>query len=511
MLISGVAVGYENEKVEAPDTNIPKPKKFFKSRNSDQSDNPPTIHTGKADSYGSNKRVKNSSPEKQTSSKVSTSRKFFTSKNSSTEKTVLSSNVNNNVKRDESKPPIVLRICRGKSQLLSDSDESESTPTPSSTPSTSAITSPRATKDTSITTTASTTPQRKPGNIRITRSARRSMQQDPGSSPATADTPGETFSALFTSPKKDVDLCPEYIPAEEYELERKALYDSLLKPNSPKESATSTENIDPFNCNPDTLNEEPATTFAKSEEADNSDEVSIKSPSEEVCLEEVKETITIEGDKETEDTPLETVAEPMDISLSPKDEDKDYQKIDDPIISNQDSDEVEANFFENPLKKPKIDDYSTDSDSDSSVPNIIRRRSPRNKDKTKNFPIEKHKEEILDKILDLPAEPLAPVKLVISKKKGSIFKSRSMVTDATKKRRALYKHKWSGSDENKDSNQKNMGDGKDGTSIYNDFEFNDDPLTRVTTGYDSDTSSEITGVKCTKSDKGVRCIFFSLI
>lgn len=89
--------------------------------------------------------------------------------------------------------------------MLNDSDESESTPTPSSTPSTSTVTSPRALRETS-----------RPANCRITRSARRSMQQDPSSSPATADTPGE-FS-LFTSPKAANDLSPVYIPAEKYEL-----------------------------------------------------------------------------------------------------------------------------------------------------------------------------------------------------------------------------------------------------------------------------------------------------
>lgn len=44
-------------------------------------------------------------------------KKFFSSKNNNcgvgTEKTVLGSNVNN-VKKGETKPPIVLRICRGK-------------------------------------------------------------------------------------------------------------------------------------------------------------------------------------------------------------------------------------------------------------------------------------------------------------------------------------------------------------------------------------------------------------
>lgn len=64
------------------------------------------------------------------------------------------------------------------------------------------------------------------------------MQQDPGGSPATADTPGE-FS-LFSSPKRDVDydLSPQYIPAEKYELERKAMYDNLLRPNSPRKEET---------------------------------------------------------------------------------------------------------------------------------------------------------------------------------------------------------------------------------------------------------------------------------
>lgn len=41
--------------------------------------------------------------------------------------------------------------------------------------------------------------------------------------------------------------------------------------------------------------------------------------------------------------------------------------------------------------------------------------------------IEKNKDKILDKILEKPPEP-PPVKLVISKKKGSIFKSRALVS-----------------------------------------------------------------------------------
>lgn len=66
------------------------------------------------------------------------------------------------------------------------------------------------------------------------------MQQDPNSSPATADTATE-FASLFSSPKKDIDLSPQYIPAEKYELERKAMYDNLLGSVSPRREESTEE------------------------------------------------------------------------------------------------------------------------------------------------------------------------------------------------------------------------------------------------------------------------------
>lgn len=221
----------ENEKsltstVVAKEVSAPRPKKFFKSRDPPEAGSASSIPKPAEQTYSNaskKTRISNASPEKElkVSRTGATPKKFFSSKNNCAEKTVLSANVNNSQKRAESKPPIVLRICRGKSQLLNDSDESESTPTPSSTPSTS--TSPRTRRDSQ---------SKSPSHGRITRSTRRSMQQDPSSSPATADTPGE-FS-LFSSPKKDSDLSPQYIPAERYEAERRAMYDNLLRANSPK-------------------------------------------------------------------------------------------------------------------------------------------------------------------------------------------------------------------------------------------------------------------------------------
>ncbi|KAK4881055.1 hypothetical protein RN001_004374 [Aquatica leii] len=476
--INGLSLGYEPEKPETPVNDIPKPKKFFKSRNSDQPDSQPVVYSGKKDSIKKSKSVVVDKTKK------TNTRKFFTSKSTPAEKTVLTTNVNNNAKRDDSKPPIVLRICRGKSQLLSDSDESESTPTPSSTPSTSAITSPHASKD---------TPQRSPGNIRITRSARRSMQSDPNSSPATADTPGDTFTALFTSPKKDLDLSPQYIPAEKYELERKAMYDSLLRPNSPKESAAFTEDIE--NANVPNLSMESINTNAEESDKINEDFAECAElMSTDVFNEEEDEVV-----EEEENDVFEDDKESVDLNSF---EERIYENLENVESACIDLD-VSGKLCDNPNKKQRIEEDSTDSEEEEEeIPEPQTRRTTRSMDKPKTFPLEKHKDEIFDKILEkpMPMEPLAPVKLVISKKKGSIFKSRSMVADGSKKRRALYKHKWS---DDKDGASRNPDDPKsDATNPYDDYGFSNEPLTRVTQEVDGDTPEVVTSIKCTKQDKG---------
>ncbi|KAF5289501.1 hypothetical protein FQA39_LY15056 [Lamprigera yunnana] len=469
--MNGLSLGYD-EKPEHSVSNIPKPKKFFKSRNTDQTDSQPVAYSGRKDSGKKGKNIiittdKNKKPNV---------RKFFTSKGNSAVKTVLSSNINNNAKRDESKPPIVLRICRGKSQLLSDSDESESTPTPSSTPSTSAITSPHSSKDST---------QRLPGNIRITRSARRSMQSDPNSSPATADTPGDTFTALFTSPKKDLDLSPQYIPAEKYELERKALYDSLLRPNSPKESAAFSDNLEDTNI-PNFITQ----NIIKLEDSVGMEKSIVP---ENVELINDGSIIREEEEEENEQLDVTTEREFMEINIR-KNEELDDMSIDFPTLDKQ---------CDSPNKKQRMEEDEDDS-TDTETEDILEpqtRRTTRSMDKPKTYPLEKHKEEELDKILEkpMPMESLAPVKLVISKKKGSIFKSRSMVTDATKKRRALYKHKWS---DDKDGTLRNNEDSKTDLTTYDEFGFSNEPLTRVTQEVDGDASELVTSIKCTKQDKG---------
>uniref|UniRef100_A0A1Y1KXN4 WAPL domain-containing protein n=1 Tax=Photinus pyralis TaxID=7054 RepID=A0A1Y1KXN4_PHOPY len=462
---NGLLTGDESEKLETT-VNIPKPKKFFKSRNNDQQDSQPIVYTGKSDT-GSTKHANERSKK---------SKKFFTSKNNPPpEKEVLSPNANNS-KRDESKPPIVIRICRGKSQLLSDSDESESTPTPSSTPSTSTITSPRSAKDTTA---------RVPGNIRITRSARRSMQSDPNTSPATADTPGDTFSALFTSPKKDLELSPQYIPAEKYELERKALYDSLLRPDSPKESASVSENL-----NPDLLL--PVEPENKSDPPDKVDEGYcdiLETETQRIEEECFDDNVDRSDSIVTEQTVEEQFPEPV-------------EEVPPEIPVNDVEADLSALFSETPSKKQKVEEESSESENEE-VPEPQPRRTTRSMDKSKLFPLEKHKDEIFDKILEKPQHsdplPLAPVKLVISKKKGSIFKSRSMIADGSKKRRALYKHKWS---DDKDAPKNNDENKSENVSTFDEYGFSNEPLMRITQEGSDEESEAVTSIKCMKQDKG---------
>lgn len=93
-------------------------------------------------------------------------------------------------------------------------------------------------------------------------------------------------------------------------------------------------------------------------------------------------------------------------------------------------------------------------------------------------------------------------------KKGSFFKSRSEVVEKKKYKWSLYKHKWEGGEQGSatptrveiepqaDSNH---------TTFEEDFEA--EPLTRVTSYPEPDTDNEdaeaITSVKCTKKAKGV--------
>lgn len=103
-------------------------------------------------------------------------------------------------------------------------------------------------------------------------------------------------------------------------------------------------------------------------------------------------------------------------------------------------------------------------------------------------------------------------------KKGSIFKSRSLLSDGSKKRLALYKHKWvddkdgtgGGSQPGTNTSVSSSQPGG-GTSTFSDMEEEFEPakLTRVVTwptagaNHDDDNAEAITSIRCNKKAKGV--------
>lgn len=269
--------------------------------------------------------------------------------------------------------------------------------------------------------------------------------------------------------------------AEKYELERKALYDSLLRPSSPKESATS-DQTDPM--------DEPAPSYYVENDVD-----------DEQCNDD--ETMTNEMESEPQELQQEVPEVP-----SPAEEENLNHPEDDGDVELPEEEEAPVNLSALPArpKRATRKERKPSSESEPEEPPVVERRTLRSSDKPKVFQIEKHKDEILEKILEKPPEVLAPVKLLISKKKGSIFKSRSLIPDeSTKKRRAVYKHKWTVDDTPQRDCDASQTPKSDENTTYDDYGFNDNPLTRVTNpGDDDDNPEGITSIKCTKGDKGVR-------
>uniref|UniRef100_A0AAR5Q3I4 WAPL domain-containing protein n=1 Tax=Dendroctonus ponderosae TaxID=77166 RepID=A0AAR5Q3I4_DENPD len=615
----------ENEQSTAP---APKPKKFFKSRdaNEDSSNTTPS-YSSSASYEPPTKKARSSSREysdRQTKSS-SSPKKFYASKNAQ-EKVLPSKRP---IKRrrssdksdisETSKPPIVLRICRGKSQLVSDTDDSDKATTPNTTPK-SASTSPRALRETS---NSQTSPR--PSNCRITRSARRSMQMDPSSSPVSSDTASE-FTMFIGSRKESPksEMSPQYVPAEKFEEERRALYASLLKPDSPKLIDNSEhapdqppteelplsdvpqkqdENIAPSepqliddqlvadksiedvmavlhggveeSVKPEEpkigdTNSEPYSAEAEGDmeleliisESVSQDKADVTESQEEESLEsrlakldaessqqhteEIVETIENIA-KEIENTKASKPAVPAR-GLRKRSKPKDVMEFQEEIVEDKtvkpslrgglrnrskttnniqelveevkefidpekkakakDKNVKEKNFpivkiKEIPLadpisnksnKKSIEDEWGTDSDSNSTVPESeVKQTIIPSTDQPANE-VEKSKDVIPEKNPENPPDP-PPVKLVISKKKGSIFKSRALVDDGTKKRTARYVHKWT----DKDGGETPARPPTENVELDSNFEFKGDPLTRVTL---TDESQDVTSVKCTTADKG---------
>lgn len=263
------------------------------------------------------------------------------------------------------------------------------------------------------------------------------------------------------------------------------MYDNLLRPNSPKkmEEDVILNNVD---CRMGEENIDIKEENEGDEEHNERDmEIEESLPSTEpVTMAEHYDTP--ENEEEEEDEPGET------------EEQTEINNVEETNILSPKR-ELES---EVPQKNPSIEDeWSTDTDSNSTAPEMEVKQITPDPCYTVTSLTEEKQEKNPE---ESPGEaPPPPVKLVISKKKGSIFKSRTLVDDnASKKRRALYKHKWT--DDNKEV-EKDAVKVEEATDIGNsnldeDFKFSDSPLERfVKEGTDGD----VTGVKCEKSDKPV--------
>ncbi|XP_066149366.1 protein wings apart-like isoform X5 [Euwallacea fornicatus] len=612
--------------------SAPKPKKFFKSRDISQDANSTSSYQATSSFGSTSKRSCGTfdSSDRQTRGR-SSPKKFFSSKNAHEKMLTLNQqtkrrNSDRSDTSESSKPPIVLRICKGKSQLIND-DDPEKTDTPS-TASTSPTRSPRALRENSNSQPQTTPPR--PSNCRITRSARRSMQMDPSTSPAAADTPSEL--TVFPAAKKDgtqSDLSPQYVPAEKFEEERRALYASLLKPDSPyppgddvdsglREGSLLVPDGEPGESAPESSNGAPSgdrmgtnksiedvmaelhggveqtenirqdlpsnvadlklkleasgsapqnQEFSQLSDQDSEMEIdkfaSSEPPQVEESVEEKLARLEAEYEQPLNEEPLETieniakeiqntkvakVVPPVrkrgrqkdvkkDVSDAPEDEKVPRHLRVGLRTRNRTGntakdwvDEEEEEDFEEPVKKkPKVkekntklavppikiktppmgiteeplskkdgkktieEEWGTDSDSNSTVPEL-EMKQPVPSVEPPFIEVETVKEKISDKTLEKPPEPL-PVKLVISKKKGSIFKSRALVDDDSKKRRAIYVHKWT----DKEGGETPARPEIQNTELDEAFDFKGNTLTRVTSSVDD--AQDITSVKCAKTDK----------
>ncbi|XP_050293417.1 protein wings apart-like [Anthonomus grandis grandis] len=408
--------GSRQENDSKTDTT-PKPKKFFKSRDSSQDVNstPPSYQA--TASYGSPaKRARSSStyePSDRQTRGTSSTKKFFSSKNSQ-EKVVLTLNTTSKRRNSDrsdtsepSKPPIVLRICKGKSQLVSDTEESERTATPASnTSSKSSSTSPRALRESSSNSQPPQTTPPRPSNCRITRSARRSMQMDPSSSPATADTPAE-FTLTPSSKREsfDSDLSPQYVPAEKFEEERRALYASLLQPDPPAQDLDSKEEEEERTVILEPEVETNKETAPVGEVPPPQEDPFIKEPESNVVEEEkdakqdIPELIVAQQDAEEEEeeadmdidqmltdpSPAQTPQDPIEEQLAKMEEEETPDSPSEETIENI-AKEIEITKAKRPTKQPVVK-------VGAPVRELRRRGRPREVKEDKEEKVEPEKEE----------------------------------------------------------------------------------------------------------------------
>lgn len=500
------------EKVEPP---VVKPKKFFKSRNAASSATEET----RSDETN-NRKVPESQygrgrPPKQPQS---ASKMLAKTSVAQQKKVPEALPAVNHVPKDEGKPPIVLRICKGTARLICGDEDSEaetyriSSPLGSPTKLDYERKSPPESFNKSETRTTRSAHQPTVTTVsiplddsdtrRTTRSRARNLRDI--ISPTTVapapvtPSPNTHSSGLSLTLRKSVTDSNNTLISH---------YDIVKTDCNP--SYVSRPSVEPLIGRDQPL---PTTTQELidilSSDADPSHRGGI---SMEMNSDDEEEEILEEEILQYSEEPLSDVAGENEPETEPEPEPE--KEMDEEIVTGQ---TVMGNLRdEAPTAKTMVDQdwFSGSEDSESATGNM-----------ENEVPVSIQDEQ-MSAVLPSPPRNDVSVSKPTSKK-GSIFKSRSAGTTNGNKRRALYKHKWSGNDKespaadagNTESQIPNEASSShtDTNTVAFEEEFESEELTRVVTYPETDMDftddlEAVTSIRCGKNVKGVSisCFFFN--
>lgn len=462
---------YSNDENKQKQEGPPKPKKFFKSRNAEVSDetvvSPPNSGTKSDPSPKSPK-----SPIKKSKEDVgTTSKKVYGSKTSP--KSDQSSS-------DEYKPPIVLRIFKGTSCIVADGEKG---PSPVTSP-----TSPKTRFSPSKLEKTVVTKQEKPSaNTRSTR--RRSFQESAESAPV-SPRPKRARKEVIKDPAIQ-SIISQLISDDEGE--------TVYKPCdiSSSDKVTAQENVNqvPDDASDDSLPLACTSYFSKKE---------------------TKDSEVISMDETQEKEPLTNVIENVEAEKIVKFLKDEINQVDDTIESNikqvlEDPlpEEIkEAQPVTQTVGHPEEKEFESGSDSlDALNPCGVTLMSKVESGGLK-LVIKKTPETVMSKDVKAETEEKeedsVPAKVLPVKKK-SIFKSRGKDEsgNGNSKRLALYKHNWNTSQAVEVNNKETAATSASQYEDVNEFDLGG--LTRVSGDLPDGGKSleDITKVKCDRKDKGV--------
>lgn len=435
-------------KVEGP----PKPKKFFKSRNVEPSDekaaSTPAVSGNKIDAKAGGKKKDDFG---------TTSKKTYGSKQSPKNDQSQSGN--------EYKPPIVLRIFKGTSCIIADSDKASS-------PTTTSPVSPK--------TRSSPKPEKPP----VTRSTRRKSCQETAEVAPVSPRPKRTRKEVIKDPAIQ-SIISQLISDDEDE----AAFDTEPLASSEPLQTSQPEQVD--DASDDSIPLASTSFYSKKEETSNKENEDNAN-----ALQQIEDTQKLEEANELlKETNLD-FAQVVDNMLNPPAKEE--------PVCEKPTGEVEAE----PVQEPPADERDFESESDSSdavnpvgVTLTSKVESGGLKLVIKKTPESNTEKEPVAETEDKEEETV-PAKVMPVKKK-SIFKSRVKDETGNAKRLALYKHNWNSSQALEPNNKPTAPTSASQYDDINEFELGG--LTRVPTDPADPTKpvEDVTKVKCDKKDKGV--------